>query len=244
MAFHYPNATKNIFENLNLTIRSGEKLAIVGHNGAGKTTLIKLLSRLYQVNSGSILINGENINDIKVNDWYKNIGVLFQDYNVYPHLSAAENIYIGRTSKQADMEQVKTAAKHADADEFISEYGSGYEQILSERYKGGIRPSTGQWQKISLARFFYRDASLVIFDEPTAAIDAVSEYKIFNRIYNFFSNKTVIIISHRFSTVRNADRIIVMDQGKIVEEGTHNQLMELGGTYAHAFKLQAEGYQS
>lgn len=242
ISFTYPRSEKPIYQNLSLKIDSGEKIAIVGHNGAGKTTLVKLISRLYRVDSGEILINNQNLNDLKVDDWYKNIGVLFQEYNTYDHLNVTENIYIGRSVKDLDMERIKEAARSSDAEEFIDEFPNKYDQVLSEKFKGGKRPSTGQWQKLAIARFFYRNAPLVIFDEPTASIDAVSEFKIFNRIYDFFKGKTVIIISHRFSTVRNADRILVMDHGKIIEQGTHTQLMELGGKYAEAFKLQAEGY--
>jgi ATP-binding cassette subfamily B protein len=243
VSFKYPKADKYIFKNLSFKIDSSEKVALVGHNGAGKTTIVKLLARIYQATSGEILINDININDLTINDWYKNIGILFQDYNFYSHLSAGENISIGNTDKKVDKKKLIEAAKNADADKFINEYKNKYDQIMSVQFKDGIRPSTGQQQKIAIARFFYRDAPLAIFDEPTAAIDAVSEYNIFNKIYNFFDNKTVLIISHRFSTVRNADRIIVLEKGKIVEEGTHKNLLKNDGVYANAYKLQAEGYQ-
>lgn len=240
--FAYPNTKKQVLNNLNLDIKSGEKIAIVGHNGAGKTTLVKLLMRFYKPQAGSISINNINLAEIKIDDWYKNSSVLFQDYNSYNHLSVEDNIKIGKLSKKSEDSVIK-AAKLAEVDSFVSDYKNKYKQILSEKYKGGIRPSTGQWQKIAIARFFYRNAPFIIFDEPTAAIDAVAESKIFNKIYKFFKKKTVIIISHRFSTVRNADRIIVFDKGKIVEEGSHAQLMKLDGVYANAFRLQAEGYK-
>lgn len=242
ISFSYPRSKKSVIRNLNLEIKSGEKIAIVGHNGAGKTTLVKLLARFYKVSSGEILINSKNINNLKQDSLYKNMGILFQDYNTYGQLTAKENIMIGDLSKKASASKISSAAKKADAHEFIAEYKNKYDQILSEKYKGGIRPSTGQWQKIAIARFFYRDSSLVIFDEPTAAIDAVSEKKIFDKIYKFFKGKTVIIISHRFSTVRNADRIIVLEKGQVVEEGSHEELLKLNGKYAQGFKLQAEGY--
>lgn len=240
--FTYPRAKEPIYRGLNLHIKSGEKIAIVGHNGAGKTTLVNLIARLYHPDSGEILINGQNLNELKIADWYKNIGILFQEYNKYGHLTVTENIYMGRSMKPLDMDKVRQAATSADATDFIEEMPKKWDQVLSERFKDGKRPSTGQWQKIAIARFFYRNAPLVIFDEPTASIDAVSEFKIFNRIYDFFDKKTVIIISHRFSTVRNADRIIVLDHGKIIEEGSHSDLMAKNGLYAQAFKLQAEGY--
>lgn len=243
VSFKYPNSEKFVFKNLNLQIKAGERVAIVGHNGAGKTTLVKLISRIYSVTSGEILVNGTNLNDVKINDWYELMSVLFQEYNFYPQLSVKENIHLGRPNQKIRMGKIVEAAKSADADEFIEEYPKKYDQVLSEQFEGGIRPSTGQKQKIAIAKFFYRNAPLAIFDEPTAAIDAVSEYKIFNKIYDFFTNKTVIIISHRFSTVRNADKIFVMDHGKIVESGSHEELMKSNGVYANAFKLQAEGYR-
>lgn len=242
--FKYPKANKYVFKNLSFKIESGEEVALVGHNGAGKTTIVKLLARIYPVTKGQILINGIDINKLAIDDWYKNLGVLFQDFNFYSHLSVKENIHLGKPTKTADDKEIIEAARKADAHNFIMEYKDKYDQIMSEKIEGGIRPSSGQAQKIAIARFFYRNAPLAIFDEPTAAIDAISEYKIFNTIYNFFENKTVVIISHRFSTVRNADRIIVLDKGKIVEEGTHEQLLtKRNGIYRKSYKLQAEGYK-
>lgn len=244
VGFKYPNAEKFIYESLNLKIKSGEKIAIVGHNGAGKTTLVKLICRFYKTTEGELLINKFKIDDLKIGSLYRNMGVLLQDYNTYPQLTARENILIGNPSVEINEDKIIDAAKNADALNFIEDFPNKFDQILSEKYKGGTRPSTGQWQKIAIARFFYRNAPLVIFDEPTAAIDAISEYNIFNKIYEFFVGKTVIIISHRFSTVRNADRIIVIEHGKIIEEGSHKELMEMNGYYAKSFKLQAEGYSN
>lgn len=242
--FKYPKSKKYVFEDLSFKINSGEEVALVGHNGAGKTTIVKLISRIYEVEKGEILINGQNIKDLSLDDWYKNIGVLFQDFNFYGNLTVKENIFLGRPLEPLDEDRIVEAAKHADAHDFIMEYKKKYDQIMSEKFKGGIRPSTGQAQKIAIARFFYRNSPLVIFDEPTASIDAVSEYKIFNSIYDFFKNKTVVIISHRFSTVRNANRIIVLEKGKIVEEGNHKELVKKkNGVYSKAYKLQAEGYK-
>jgi len=207
--FQYPNTEKFVIEDLNLKIGKGEKIAIVGKNGAGKTTIVKLICKFYQSTKGDILLNGVNINSIKSDSLYDNMGTLFQDFNSYGYFTVKENIEIGRTNIEFDEKRMVAAAQAADALGFIEEYPNKFDTILSERYKGGIRPSTGQWQKIALARFFYRNAPLVIFDEPTAAIDAASEAKIFSKIYDFFEEKTVIIISHRFSTVRNADRIML-----------------------------------
>lgn len=244
VSFKYPKANRYVFKDLSFKIESGEEVALVGHNGAGKTTIVKLLARIYPVTKGQILINEIDINNLAINDWYKNLGVLFQDYNFYSHLSVKENIHLGKPTRKLDDKEIIEAAKKADAHNFIMEYKNKYDQIMSEKIEGGIRPSTGQAQKIAIARFFYRNAPLAIFDEPTASIDALSEYKIFNTIYNFFENKTVIIISHRFSTVRNADRILVLEKGKIVEEGTHEQLLtKRNGIYRRSYKLQAEGYK-
>lgn len=242
VSFHYPNNDIQILKNFSLSIKAGEKIAIVGENGAGKSTLVKLLARIYDPQEGEVMINDKNMKDIILDDWYKNLGILFQDYNFYGELDAQENIYIGKSMKPMDRDKMKEAAEGADAHSFIEKYPKKYNTIMSERFKEGIQPSKGQRQKIAIARFFYRDAPVAIFDEPTSAIDAESEYKIFNKIYKFFDNKTVIIISHRFSTVRNADRIVVLDQGRIVEEGSHQELLDMNGKYAQAFKKQAEGY--
>jgi len=241
LTFKYKNAKTDVIKNLNLKIKSGEKIAIVGHNGAGKTTLIKLISKIYDVVDGEILINGENLNKIESTSYFKNLGVLFQDFVNYTQLSIRDNISL-ETSEEQNSDRVVEAAKLADAHEFIEVLPNKYDTLPSERYNGGVRLSGGQNQKLALARFFYKDAPLLIFDEPTAAIDAVSEYKIFNNIYDFFKDKTVIIISHRFSTVRNADRIVVMKDGEIAEEGTHDELMKLNKLYAESYNLQAGEY--
>lgn len=241
--FKYPNSEKLIFKGIDLTIKPGEKVAIVGENGAGKTTLVKLLCRIYRVNGGSIKLNDININDTKILSWYKNMAILFQDYTAYTHLTVKENIEVDSRNKTTTYETIVDSLKKANAFSFVEKYKNGIDQILSERYKGGIRPSTGQWQKIAIARVFHRNSPVLILDEPTASIDAVAEAKIFDNIYKFSKGKTVIIISHRFSTVRNADRIIVLDKGKIIEQGSHEELLKINGKYAKAFKLQARGYQ-
>ncbi len=243
VSFTYPSSKNKVIKNLTLKIKPGEKVAIVGENGAGKTTLVKLLMRFYEVGGGKVTVNGVNVNDLKIDDYYKNASVLFQDYNTYGNLTVKDNITIGKIKSKFSQKKLERAAKYADIEKFVNNYPDKFDQVLSEKYKGGTRPSTGQWQKIAIARFFYRDAPLVIFDEPTAAIDAVSEQNIFDKIYKSFKGKTVIIISHRFSTVRNADRIIVFDKGKIVEYGSHNELMAIRGKYYCAFQIQAKGYQ-
>ncbi len=242
--FRYPESDSDVLNGVSLKIRAGESVAIVGHNGAGKTTLVKLLCRFYLPTEGAIYVNGTDLVDINGDDWRQNLSMLGQDYNRYEFMTAAENIAAGLGDSQINMQRIRWAAQQADADEFIEMYANKYDEVMSERYKNGTRPSTGQWQKLAIARFFYRDVPFVIFDEPTAAIDAVAESKIFSRIYSQLKGKTVIIISHRFSTVRNADRIVVMEQGQIVEEGTHPQLLALNGRYAQAFHLQADSYNA
>ena len=243
VSFKYPNSDRYVINGIDLAIKPGEKIAIVGENGAGKTTLVKLLSRFYKVDKGGIYLDGANINDVKIDSWYKNLGVLFQDYNTYGALTLKENILLGNAREEFDGKRMEIAANRANVNSFLPDFKKGYDQVLSEKFKGGTRPSTGQWQKIAIARFFYRNSPVVIFDEPTASIDAVSEAEIFGQIYEFFKGKTVIIISHRFSTVRNADRIYVVDDGAIVEGGTHDELMRKKGKYHRAFTIQAEGYK-
>ncbi len=243
LSFTYPNTKNPVIQNLNLTFKPGEKVAIVGENGAGKTTLVKLLTRTYRPQIGEVTLNNININEFKKESLYKKFGVLFQDFNSYSNLTVSENIQIGKSSRKLKKDLIEKALIKADAMNFVKKYPKYLNQILSERYKGGIRPSGGQWQKIAIARLFYRNAPILILDEPTASIDAVSESKIFDNVYKFMKGKTVIIISHRFSTVRNADRILVLDKGKIIEEGNHEELMKKDGKYAHAFKLQAKGYK-
>lgn len=244
LEFTYPNAKSPVYTNLNIKISKGEKIAIVGHNGAGKTTLVKLLARFYKPQNGSIIVNGVNINEYQAESYYKNMGILFQDYNTYPQLNVTENVFIGRTECSLDEDLIDESISKAEATDFVEKLHEKLNTTLSEKFENGIRLSTGQWQKLAIARFFYRNPSLVIFDEPTSAIDAVSEERIFNNIYHFFEGKTVIIISHRFSTVRNADRILVIDHGQLVEEGTHNELVKKNGVYANAYNIQAKGYKN
>jgi len=243
ITFRYPRSHRDIFKNFSMKIASGQKVAIVGENGAGKSTLVKLLCRMYDPQEGKILINGIDLKELSINDWYKNVGTLFQDFNFYSSLTVEENIYIGKPVKEIDRKKIIASAKNAEAHEFIMKYKKKYNTVMSEDFKDGVKPSHGQKQKIAIARFFYRDTPLVIFDEPTSSIDADSEFRIFNRIYKFFNKKTVIIISHRFSTVRKADVIFVIKDGKLIEKGSHRELMGRKGVYFRNFTVQAEGYK-
>lgn len=242
VSFKYPDTTKFVLRNFSLIVQPGEKIAFVGENGVGKSTIIKLLARFYDVDSGEILINGVNIKDLDLQTWYKNLGVLFQDFNRYED-AAKENIRFGDIDKESVLGDVTKAAVLGGAHPMISKFDKGYDQMLGRMFEDGIELSGGQWQKIALSRAFFRNAPVLVLDEPTAAIDAKAEAEIFNRVEKLSKDKTVIIISHRFSTVRNADKIYVLDGGKIIESGSHQELMKLNGQYAQMFNLQAKGYQ-
>lgn len=242
VSFAYPDTSYKILDNFSLTINPGEKVAFVGENGAGKSTIIKLLTRFYDVSAGEILINGINIKELSLEDWYSHIGVLFQDFNRYED-AASENIYLGKNNQPKEIEQIVTASKLAGSHEMVEKFDKKYEQMLGRMFEGGLELSGGQWQKIALARAFFRNAPILVLDEPTSAIDAKAESQIFERVEKLSRDKTVIIISHRFSTVRNADKIFVMDKGRIKESGTHQELLKLNGQYAEMFRLQAKGYQ-
>ncbi|HXK52791.1 ABC transporter ATP-binding protein [Candidatus Nomurabacteria bacterium] len=242
--FFYPTSTEDnkVLVDFNLIIKPGEKVALVGVNGAGKTTIVKLLMRIYDVTGGEILIDNIPLKDLSLENWYSKIGALFQEFNFY-HFDAKTNIATGDPSRMDDIDAVVEAAKKSGAHSFIKNYEYGYDQVLSTVFEKGIIPSAGQKQKIAVARTFFKDAPILILDEPTSAIDAKAEFEIFENIYTFSQNKTVITISHRFSTVRNADRILVLEKGKILEDGSHNELMLLeDGVYKKAFELQKRGY--
>lgn len=241
VSFKYPGSDRYVFENLSFRIMPGEEIALVGENGAGKSTLIKLICNFYYPNQGSILIDGIDSRDLNLKNWYEHLAYLTQEFNNFGNMTLKENVTIGDPSKAINETEILSALSHADA-KFWKKYKNGLETRMSQRY-GGEEPSWGQWQKISIARIFYRNSSVMILDEPTASIDAVSEFKIFNELYRSIKNKTLIIVSHRFSTVRNAQRILVLDKGVILEQGSHNELLAKNGLYAQSFALQAEGYK-
>jgi ATP-binding cassette, subfamily B, bacterial len=242
VSFRYPETTKYILKDFNLIIKSGERIALVGENGAGKSTIIKLLLRFYDVTEGEITINGINIKELDLPLWHKQIGALFQDFIKY-QFTFKENVTFGSLEKQNDISAVHEAIRKSGALDYFKELPKGFEQIVGKTFENGIDLSGGQWQKLALARAFFRDAPVLILDEPTSAIDAKAEYEIFERVEQLQKDKMVIIISHRFSTVRNADRILVLDNGKIIEEGSHEELMKKKGLYEELFTLQAKGYQ-
>lgn len=241
VSFRYPKEEVEnpfVLQDLSFVIHPGEKVAIVGVNGAGKTTLIKLLCRIYDPTEGEILINGIDLRNLRLDDWQNALGILFQDFPVY-NLTIRESIGVGRIDHVPAQEDLDRAARYSGADEFIQ---GNYEQLIWKEFRDGIDLSKGQHQRLAVARMFYRDAALTILDEPTASIDAVTEEKIFRSLEQHTQGKSVILITHRFSTVKNADKILMMEHGRIIEQGTHRELMALEGKYADLYTMQAKRY--
>ncbi|HRY62588.1 MAG TPA: ABC transporter ATP-binding protein [Candidatus Paceibacterota bacterium] len=242
VSFTYPGTDKLVLKNFSFVIKPGEKIALVGLNGAGKTTFVKLLCRFYDPTEGRILINGHDLREIDLDSWYHMLGAVFQDYSRY-HLTVEEAIAVGRTGDKPNIEKVKDAAKASEADIFIEKWDKAYSQTLGRAFTEGVEPSVGQWQKLALARVFYRDPKVMILDEPTSSIDALSEANIFEKIGDVSDNRSVILISHRFSTVRKAHKIVVIKDGEKAEDGTHEELMAKKGVYAELYQLQAKSYE-
>ncbi len=244
VSFSYPGSEKKVIDHLSLVIMRGQNLAIVGLNGAGKTTLIRLVTRVYDPTEGEVLVNGVSLREYDLESWKKCLGILLQDYSTYSEESIAENIMLGDSDKGRDRDWLVKSAKESSADDYIQELPEKYEQRVGTEFRGGVELSKGQKQKLVLARVFYRNAPIIILDEPTAAIDALSEDTIFKSIRANHAHQTRIIISHKFSNVRDADRIILIQDGTILEEGSHDQLMKKKkGTYKGLFEMQAEGYR-
>jgi ATP-binding cassette subfamily B protein len=241
VSFTYPGTSKPVLNDISFTIEPRQNIALVGVNGAGKSTIVKLLCRFYDVSSGQITINGIDIKNLDLQNLYSLLGTLFQDF-VHFHFTVKENILLGNPEDFSRQRLVK-AAKQSGAYEFIKKFPRQFDQILGREFDEGEEVSGGQWQKIALSRAFYEQAPLLILDEPTSAIDSEAEYEIFTNLQKAYHDKSLVLVSHRFSTVRNADKIIVVDNGRIVEEGTHQHLIKLNGRYANMFRLQAKGYQ-
>jgi len=240
--FQYPNSQRQVLEDINLTIRPGETVALVGENGSGKTTLVKLLCRLYDPDQGTIAIDGVDLRQLATADLRQRIGVIFQDYARY-HLSARENIWFGDIHQSPDNGRIEAAARQAGADQVIGDLPHAYDTVLGKWFEDGEELSMGQWQKVALARAFMRDCQIIVLDEPTSALDAKAEYEVFERFRQLAAGRTTVLISHRFSTVRMADRIFVLQDGRIIESGSHDELVRCNGNYAHLFEIQARCYR-
>ena len=242
VSFAYPGSSRRILKNLDFTLQPGERVALIGENGQGKTTIVKLITRLYDPTEGQVLLDGIDLREYSLEDLYKEIGVIFQDFMRY-EMTAHENVAVGRIEQIENRDAVMAAAHKSLADEVIAKLHGSYDQMLGRRFETGVDLSGGEWQKLALARAYLRDAQLLILDEPTAALDARSEYEVFERFAELTTGKMALFISHRFSTVRMADRIVVLADGQIAEDGSHEQLMALGGQYAEMFELQAASYR-
>ncbi|MEL6441768.1 MAG: ABC transporter ATP-binding protein [Cyanobacteria bacterium J06621_8] len=242
VSFHYADSARQALKNINLTIEPGETIALVGENGSGKTTLIKLLCRLYDPTSGNITIDGVNLRSFKIAELRRQISVIFQDYAKY-HFSAQENIRLGNVEMESRDSSILAAAKRSGAHDVITRLPHGYDTILGKLFDTGEELSIGQWQKVALARAFIRDSQVIVLDEPTSAMDPKAEYEIFKKFRELIQDQAAVLITHRLSTVKMADRIYVMDNGQIVESGTHDELIALQQSYARLFETQAQNYR-
>ena len=242
VTFTYPGGQKAVLQDLDFHLDTGEVVALVGSNGCGKTTLVKLLCRLYDPGTGRITVDGIDLRELDPREWRRRVGVTFQDYMQY-HMTLEENIRMGNIESTEDIEAVMAAARKAGADPLAAKFKLGYATPLGKWFEEGEELSTGEWQKVALARTFFRDAEIVILDEPSAALDPEAEAELFNRFRRVIGDKTALIISHRYSTVRMADRICVLEGGRIIEEGSHVELLARKGRYHHLYCLQARNYQ-
>jgi ATP-binding cassette, subfamily B, bacterial len=242
VSFSYPGSERPILRNVSFKIDPKERIALVGANGQGKTTLVKLLARLYEPSAGAIYLDGVNLREYPTEELWKRISVIFQDFVKY-ELTAGENIAVGRIADLCNVDRLRDAARASGADETLAKLPNGFDQLLGRRFEGGVDLSGGEWQRLAIARAYLRQAGILILDEPTAALDARAEHEIYTRFSDLATDHIVLLISHRFSTVKIAHRILVLDEGTIREEGTHHELLARGGLYAGMFELQAENYR-
>ena len=242
VSFTYPGTDRTVLKDFNFTLAPRERIALIGENGQGKTTVVKLITRLYDPTAGQILLDGVDLREYSLEDLHRHIGVIFQDFMRF-EMTARENIAVGRVDQPNQQNDIEIAAHKSLADTVVSKFTHGYDQMLGRRFEGGVELSGGEWQKMALARAYLRDAQMLILDEPTAALDARSELEVFERFAELTEGKMALLISHRFSTVRMADRIVVLSGGRLIEEGNHQQLMASGGLYAEMFEMQAASYR-
>ena len=242
VGFRYPDSDRWALRHVGFRLAPGERLALVGENGAGKTTLVKLLARLYDPSEGRILLDGTDLREYDIDDLRRAIGVIFQDFVRYD-MVARENIAVGRIDDLGDDARIREAARKSLAEDVVGKLAQGYDHMLGRRFEGGADLSGGEWQKVALARAYMRDAQILILDEPTAALDARAEYQVFQRFTELTEGRMAVLISHRFSTVRMADRILVLGDGAVIEDGSHSELLAARGVYAELFSLQAAGYR-
>ncbi len=242
VSFSYPGTDRPILRNVSFKIAPKERIALVGANGQGKTTMVKLLARLYEPTGGAIYLDGVDLREYKLDELWERIGVIFQDFGRY-EMTAAENIAIGRIAERENVDRLQEAARASGADETLAKLPNGFDQLLGRRFEGGVDLSGGEWQRLAIARAYLRKAGILVLDEPTAALDAKAEHEVYTRFADLATDHIVLLISHRFSTVRIAHRILVLDDGVIREEGTHDDLIARGGLYADMFELQAANYR-
>ena len=242
VSFTYPGTSRTVLKNFNFHLHPGERVALIGENGQGKTTIVKLITRLYDPTEGQILLDGIDLREYDLEDLCHEISVIFQDFMRY-EMTARDNIAVGRIEERDNLERIQSAAHLSLADEVVAKLTQGYEQQLGRRFEGGVDLSGGEWQRLALARAYLRDAQLLVLDEPTAALDARSEMQVFERFAELTLGKMALLISHRFSTVKMADRIVVLSGGILVEQGSHAELMRHGGLYAEMFEMQAASYR-
>jgi ATP-binding cassette subfamily B protein len=242
VSFHYPGNPRLVLNNVSFKLEPSARIALVGENGQGKTTIVKLLTRLYDPTAGQILLDGVDLREYDLDDLRKEIGVIFQDFTRY-EMTASENIAVGQIEERTNQFRIRSAASKSLAEKVIRKLPKGYNQTLGCRFEGGVDLSGGEWQKMALARAYLRDAQVLILDEPTAALDARSEHEVFERFAELTKGKMSLLISHRFSTVRMADRILVLEAGRIAEQGKHDDLVRDSGRYAQMFELQAASYR-